>query len=288
RNNTSGSNNIAIGAYAGNANTSGSNNSYLGYNAGNANLTGSDNTFLGYVAGQNNTIGGSNTLVGSQAGKGLNSTGNTLIGYQSGQTLTSGNNNTLIGNGTNVASGTITGSAGFGFGAVPGTSNVMVLGGVLSTNTVNVGIGTALPASRLEVEGDIAGGAMLISSYLLPNATLAVTATTYSLFGPVANNQTILPIYVPTGTSQLRAKIRIKSSSATATVSNIRIAITDGSLFDYSTVASNLTTTWQTSPELIINLTNVTLRGWLTMQVEGQGDGTNGPNLGGWTLYSVK
>jgi len=109
-----GTDNLALGYYAGNALSSGNSNSFVGHYAG-RNTTGSYNSFLGFYAGLTNTAGISNTFVGNMAGR-YNSTGsnnvllgsytgynntfgiaNTFLGYRSGNYNTTGSNNTYVG-----------------------------------------------------------------------------------------------------------------------------------------------------------------------------------------------
>ena len=66
-NNTTASNNTAVGFQAGYSQT-GSNNTHLGYVAGYSLTTGQQNTFVGYAAGYGMTTGGKNTILGSYSG----------------------------------------------------------------------------------------------------------------------------------------------------------------------------------------------------------------------------
>ena len=115
---TAGTNNLRLGANAGNSIASGGNeNTLIGDEAGTALTTGDQNVAIGFEAlktedahGRNIAIGyqalkvldaganGFNTVIGYQAGVTMN-TGvvNTLIGYQAGDALTTGNNNVAIG-----------------------------------------------------------------------------------------------------------------------------------------------------------------------------------------------
>ncbi|HEV8483508.1 MAG TPA: hypothetical protein VGV87_08175 [Blastocatellia bacterium] len=136
---------LFVGTAAGFNNTTGSFLTAVGHSAGVNNTTGNLNTFLGYGAGSGTTVGGLNTFLGANAGDN-NSTGNetTFVGY-----------NTRIGTGLSNGTNPITNAAAIGSRAVVSQSNSLVLGSVAGLNgaaaTVNVGIGTSAPRSRLDV-----------------------------------------------------------------------------------------------------------------------------------------
>jgi hypothetical protein len=96
--NTTGRGNSFVGASAGTLNTTGSSNSFLGCFAGQSNTKGNNNSFLGYAAGYNDTTGNNNSFVGYQSGY-FNTTGsdNSFIGYRSGYSNTRGYNNSFLG-----------------------------------------------------------------------------------------------------------------------------------------------------------------------------------------------
>ena len=143
QNNTTGAFNTASGFASLFSNTTGSSNTASGENALLFNTGGSSNTAAGQAALYRNTTGNNNTAVGVGAGLTLtpanaNMTGsnNTFIGYQSGPgTATQLTNATAI-----------------GANAVVSESNALVLGGT-GANAVNVGIGTSVPLSSLDVAG---------------------------------------------------------------------------------------------------------------------------------------
>jgi hypothetical protein len=136
---------LFVGTAAGINNTTGSFLTAVGPNAGANNTTGNLNTFLGYGSGSSNTIGGLNTFLGANAGDN-NSKGNenTFVGF-----------NTRLGPGFSPANTPITNATAIGSRALVSQSNSLVLGSVAGMNgaaaTVNVGIGTSAPRSRLDV-----------------------------------------------------------------------------------------------------------------------------------------
>jgi hypothetical protein len=119
------------------ANTIGSDNTGSGYQALISNGKGHDNTAVGYWALYQNTTGNLNTAVGKSAGF---------------TNTTAGSNNTLVGAGADVGADGLTFATAIGSNAVVNESNALVLGGT-GSNAVKVGIGTATPASTLDVQG---------------------------------------------------------------------------------------------------------------------------------------
>jgi hypothetical protein len=84
-------------------NTTGSNNVGIGAGALASNTTGVQNTAVGYQAGYSNTTANYNCYVGDGAGTSTTGARNTFIGQGAGNAVTSGANNTIIGgyNGNN-------------------------------------------------------------------------------------------------------------------------------------------------------------------------------------------
>jgi len=127
----------------------------FGASAGESNSGGSDNTFVGSRSAQFNSTGSGNAFVGTETGQFNNGSENTFIGHSAGKTFSGGNNNTLVGAGT-VASNGVQNATAIGNHSVALQSDTLILGGVNGINggkSVNVGIGTAQPATRLEVGG---------------------------------------------------------------------------------------------------------------------------------------
>ncbi len=135
---TTGINNIAAGPSALFSNTTGGSNTAVGQTALNKNSTGSSSVAVGTGAAANNTTGGSNTAVGGVAlTSNITGSYNTGLGY---------------GAGPDVNSPALTNATAVGAFATVSKSNALVLGGT-GANAVNVGIGTATPASTLDVHG---------------------------------------------------------------------------------------------------------------------------------------
>jgi hypothetical protein len=153
--NTAGASNTANGFGALNANTSGVSNTAVGVSALLLNTTGGGNTATGNNALQDNTTGTANTASGGGALL-HNTTGqlNAAFGEAALQYNATGNNNTALGYnaGPDQNSTSLTNSTAIGANAVVSESNALVLGGT-GSNAVNVGIGTATPASTLDVHG---------------------------------------------------------------------------------------------------------------------------------------
>ena len=175
---TSGGSNTASGWEALTANTTGAANTATGVSSLFANTTGSNNVANGQLALFQNTTGGSNTASGSDALP-HNTTGsnNTASGSTALYSSTSGNGNTAMGEGAlfnnntgsnNTAVGYLAGPAdvfhanlsnatAIGANAEVDQSNTMVLGSINGLNGATadtlVGIGTTVPAAKLDVHG---------------------------------------------------------------------------------------------------------------------------------------
>ena len=165
--------NVFVGMGAGNFTATGTNNTALGTSTLSFDTTGSFNTASGVGALTANTTGNDNTATGPQA-LAFNTAGanNTANGFFALLSNTSGNNNTALGasalaqnvtGSSNTALGynagpdsshtNLSNATAIGANAVVNASNALVLGGT-GSNAVSVGIGTATPASTLDVHGD--------------------------------------------------------------------------------------------------------------------------------------
>ncbi|MDQ4122496.1 MAG: hypothetical protein M3209_13750 [Acidobacteriota bacterium] len=151
--NTTGNDNSFFGSFAGSANSTGINNSFFGKDSGSLNTTGIGNSFFGTSAGTSNTTGGGNTFVGNFAGAN-NSTGggNTFIGDAAGGSNTNGSRITLIGSGAVATINGLYNATAIGAEAIITQSNSLVLGSV-GTSSVNVGINTTAPKTKLHIVG---------------------------------------------------------------------------------------------------------------------------------------
>ena len=190
--NTTGNGNLYAGTLAGRDNTTGFQNVFLGAFAGRDNIDGASNIFVGNAAGRSNTDGEQNVLVGSSSAL-FNNSGsyNVTLGWGSGLGIVEGSNNTMIGhytggnNGTgdhnsylgksaginqnkgsfntflgsnsgiavSVPADSLARSIAIGYNAKVACHNCAVIGGS-GVDSVNVGIGTDTPATRLHVEGN--------------------------------------------------------------------------------------------------------------------------------------
>ena len=170
--NTSGQRNVALGTGAMTLNTIGSSNLANGYGALFSNTTGNTNTALGYQAGYSNATGSGNVFLGNQAG--YNEIGSDKLYIDNSNTTTpliygdfAANalqvNGSLNVNGAytlpttdGATSGEVltTDAAGNVTWQMPSAdADWMTSAGIVYNTTDNIGIGTAAPASSLEVEG---------------------------------------------------------------------------------------------------------------------------------------
>ncbi|HRG18512.1 MAG TPA: tail fiber domain-containing protein [Flavobacterium lutivivi] len=155
---STGTSNSFFGALSGSLNATGDFNTFVGRLSGSWGISGSANTYLGYASGLNNT-GSSNCMIGAFSGQSTSGNSNIFIGLSSGSTNTLGSRNVLLGESADVAVNNLTNAIAIGSRAEVGTSNSLVLGSVNgfngATSSVNVGIGTTIPADRLHVVGNI-------------------------------------------------------------------------------------------------------------------------------------
>lgn len=171
--NTTGIHNIAVGDYA-LFNTTGFQNIGIGVNALYSNQgdasNGNDNVAIGYNTMYSNTTGDNNTAVGREALYSTIGDNNVAIGRQAGYLVSSAsNNNVFVGYqaGSGAASHSISGSVFLGYQAGYSETNsnrlyidnsntaTPLIWGDFASNYVNfngsVGIGTTTPASRLNI-----------------------------------------------------------------------------------------------------------------------------------------
>jgi len=119
--------------------------------------TGTHNVAVGMQAGLALTTGGSNLFVGNFAGTAITTgTRNNFLGYSAGRQVTTGSNNTIIGE--EQGSATL-------------SDTVIVLAGTAERFRVdsagNMGIGTSIPAEKLDVNGNV-----LVANYAVITQTL--------------------------------------------------------------------------------------------------------------------
>ena len=134
--------------------TSGNANTFAGVGAGRTN-GGINNSYFGSNAGELGFVGSGNSAVGAEAGLSNGFNENSFFGHAAGRDFSGGNNNTLLGTHTHATNG-LQNATAIGSNASVTQSNTLVLGGVSGVNSgtsVDVGIGTTEPASRLTVAG---------------------------------------------------------------------------------------------------------------------------------------
>jgi hypothetical protein len=105
-NNTTGSDNTAVGAHALVSNTSGGSNTGFGKGALQANTIGARNTATGWNSLQNNSSGADNAAFGYDALVGVTGARNTAIGSRAGDNISSGTDNIVIGSSIDAQSAT--------------------------------------------------------------------------------------------------------------------------------------------------------------------------------------
>ncbi|MEZ4778487.1 MAG: tail fiber domain-containing protein [Flavobacteriaceae bacterium] len=217
--NTIGFRNVAIGSLALRDNLGGFSNVAVGEETLSKNINSSGNTAVGSLALRENVSGISNTAFGGGALQ-LNTTANsnTGIGVGALQVNTTGASNTAIGRDALISNETGSFNTGIGFNSRVGsvnlenataigarsqvnTSNSLVLGSINGVNgataSVNVGIGTSSPASKLHIVNGTTSvppfsGAQLVTEssgdayhqFLTPNASAATGSGL--LFGTTA------------------------------------------------------------------------------------------------------
>jgi hypothetical protein len=214
--NSYGSNNLFVGAFAGNLTLTGASNVCLGVGAGLSLTSGSSNMLIGTNAGNQMTAAYQSICIGIQAGYNLKTSGNNvLIGYNAGFSLAN-DNNIMIGTSAGYSvTGTLNTIVGqnAGLNATSGGSNVLIgysAGGTaLTTGGNNVLIGAS---------SDVATGAATDGVALGRDASCA---SNECALGPhvTALNLGAGPAWVRNdpGTSRLTADV----ANATTTLSNL-------------------------------------------------------------------
>jgi trimeric autotransporter adhesin len=185
--NSSGTNNTANGFRALFSNTTGIENTANGFQALSSNIGGGANVASGYNSLSSNTTGNSNTAHGwSSLFANTSGSNNTAIGYNALNINITGNNNTAIGVNAGVTANGFSNTTAIGYNSKAGASNTLALGGT-GADAVNVGIGTATPSERLDVNGNLKVG----SSIVLGSANETIsTAPNEFLFSGFLNPDT--------------------------------------------------------------------------------------------------
>jgi hypothetical protein len=203
RNNTTGANNTAVGAYSLFANTTAQYNVAVGRLALASQVGGgiTQNVAVGNTALEDTTTGINNVALGASA-LGNNTTGgaNTALGHAAGVNITTGNDNIIIG--ANISSPSAT------------ASNQLNIGNTIygNTSTGKVGIGTATPAEKLDVNGTLACDG-LTPTHISPSIT--------STIGTAGSNGEYWKLGSITFNNSQAAKIRVGGTQSYSSGSNI-------------------------------------------------------------------
>jgi hypothetical protein len=145
-NNIVGTTNIGIGTQS-LLNNDGDYNTAIGTLSLYTNTNGDDNNAFGYSSLVSNTVGSYNVAIGNYSlVLNTNGDGNVAIGMNAGYNNISGTDNTFIGNGSDCAVTNLINATAIGAATLLSQNNTVILG-----NGADVGIGTSLPTSKLDV-----------------------------------------------------------------------------------------------------------------------------------------
>ncbi|HTX88112.1 MAG TPA: tail fiber domain-containing protein [Bacteroidales bacterium] len=184
---TTGTQNTALGRYALSHNQSGNYNVAVGNMAAMYLASGDSNIAIGNLALSQPSAARGNTIIGTASGRENSGNDNVFVGVASGNINetgsgnvgiggfslsynTTGSNITTIGYRADVEQLDLVNATAIGFASHVGSSNSLVLGGV-GVNSVNVGIGTSLPKTNLQIYS--------------PNTTLSTLLINHSGTGDV-------------------------------------------------------------------------------------------------------
>ena len=193
--NTVANENTAVGSSALGLTVGGGRNTAVGSAAMLTNVGGSNNLALGTDALRNATAN-SNTAVGSYSLRtNINGSNNVAVGKDSGTFLSNGTtavtattNGVFIGSGTSPAANGQNNQIVIGYQAIGIGSNSVVIGNDSITKTLlkgNVGIGTASPGAKLQVDANSQNGIYISNN--APNLVMGDNA----LFGSKVNSTTV-------------------------------------------------------------------------------------------------
>lgn len=170
-----GTDNIGIGANTFFTNTAGWGNVAIGTDNLKANTTGITNVAIGYSNLIKSQTGTTNVGVGYQTFNNLTAGNNNIgIGFNAGLNVTSGNNNVAIGVNTNLANATQSNQLNIS-NMIFGTA----LTGLVGSPAGNIGIGTAAPATTLEIKSAAAN----TSGVRITNLNTSTPASTGAALG---------------------------------------------------------------------------------------------------------
>lgn len=169
--NTTGNANTAMGLVALSSNTTGYENVAIGNESLYANTSGGDNTAIGHGSLNSNTTGNKNTASGFNALMG-NTTGfnNIAVGYQAGDNISTGANNIILG--YDIDAPSPTGSNQLSIGNLIFGTGLNGTGAAISTG--NIGIGTASPGAKLQIDGIPGAEAFRVNTGIANGADLSI------------------------------------------------------------------------------------------------------------------
>ena len=183
---TTGQRNTFVGTSAGYANNTGQYNTFSGINTGHENTSGSYNTLYGGGANYNTTTGTGNSSLGFEAGHdNFYGSYNVNLGYRAGY-HDKGTHNIFIGDSADANTFTTYNNAiAIGWNTTVSKSNSIILG-----NGVDVGIGTSIPAYKLDVKGSISADTFLLGG---ARAVYMKNASVY--LGPATGSSSVTGYY---------------------------------------------------------------------------------------------
>ena len=237
------------GYMSGYSNTTGVANSFFGYNSGYYTTTASSNSFYGYGAGMFNTEGSYNTFFGSSAGN-KNTTGefNVFIGEKAGLWNTIGSNNVVIG-----ARALLTGNYSIVLGADSETTassavvigfdvkstldNTCVIGGVDTTNSLRVGIGTLEPNEMATLELGNTDKGFLISRMTTTERTIFGESLGTTEEGMMVYDMDENNLYVWGGGAWIKIS---NSDNQNLDLTGSTLSISDGNSVDLSSLLDDI------------------------------------------------
>ena len=249
--NSSGGDNLAVGAAAMNAVSTGVRNTAIG-NSAMQNYVGTsfdNNTSVGYsnlvglTTGYGNTsvgaesmmalsTGNSNTSIGNQSLISTTGSNNVGVGKSSGNINTTGNNNTIIGAEANLSANNLNNASALGYGATVASSNTIQLGNTDVTSVKTSGKLTTGAVTYPNTDGTanqvlLTNGSGVASFGAIPTLNQNTTGTAANVTGTVgiANGGTgsTTQNFVDLSNNQTIAGVKTFSGSSTVVQQNLTV-----------------------------------------------------------------